>query len=113
MIKKCEKHDREYEQYANGGKFVCKTCSSEAVQKRRRKLKELAVEYKGGKCEICGYNKYIGALEFHHNEPEHKDFGISKTGSTRSFEKIKLEIDKCRLLCSNCHREEHHRLRIE
>ena len=44
MIKKCEKHNREYEQYANGGKFVCKTCSSEAVQKRRKKLKELAVE---------------------------------------------------------------------
>jgi hypothetical protein len=37
----------------------------------------MAVVYKGGKCQCCGYNKYIGALEFHHVDPEQKDFGVS------------------------------------
>jgi formate-dependent nitrite reductase cytochrome c552 subunit len=50
-------------------------------------------------------------LEFHHLEPSEKDFGIGSKGHTRSFEKIKLELDKCNLLCANCHREEHSKLR--
>ena len=77
----------------------------ERVTKRRREIKEKAVNYKGGKCCKCGYNKCIGALEFHHTEPGHKDFGISRNGSTRSWKKVKKEIDKCILVCANCHRE--------
>lgn len=79
----------------------------EAVQKRRDKLKLLAVEYKGGKCCICGYSKYVGALEFHHLNPNNKDFGISSKGYTRSFDLVKKELDKCILVCSNCHKEIH------
>lgn len=45
----------------------------------------MAVQYKGGKCCVCGYNKYLGALEFHHLNPNEKDFGISNKGYTRSF----------------------------
>lgn len=67
----------------------------------------MTVEYKGGKCEICGYDKYQGALEFHHLNPEEKDFGIAAKGYTRSFEKVKEEIEKCILVCSNCHKEIH------
>ena len=69
--------------------------------------KELLVEYKGGKCEICGYNKCIQALEFHHLNPEEKDFGIGAKGYTRSIEKNKEEVDKCIMVCANCHREIH------
>lgn len=73
-----------------------------------QKTKLKAVEYKGGKCIVCGYNKSIRALQFHHLDPSQKDFGIS--GSTKSFEKLKSELDKCVLLCSNCHAEVHDNL---
>lgn len=73
-----------------------------------QKTKLKAVEYKGGKCIVCGYNKSIRALQFHHLDPSQKDFGIS--GSTKSFEKLKPELDKCVLLCSNCHAEVHDNL---
>lgn len=81
--------------------------NSQAVSKRRQKLKEMAVEYKGGKCCVCGYSKYVGALEFHHKDPDQKDFGISSSGTTRSWDKIKIELDKCICVCANCHREIH------
>ena len=79
----------------------------EAVQRRRDKIKEMGVQYKGDKCCICGYDKYIGALEFHHLDPNQKDFGISAKGYTRSFERVKEELDKCILVYSNCHKEIH------
>lgn len=73
-----------------------------------QKTKLKAVEYKGGKCIVCGYNKSIRALQFHHLDPSQKNFGIS--GTTKSFEKLKPELDKCVLLCSNCHAEVHDNL---
>ncbi len=76
-----------------------------AVIKRRKKVKELALEYKGGKCQICGYSKCSAALELHHINAKEKSFGIGEKGYTRSWEKVKAELDKCVLLCANCHRE--------
>lgn len=78
-----------------------------AVAKRRKKLRQLAVSSKGGKCQICGYDRYGGALEFHHLDPKAKDFSVSVDGSTRSWQRIKKEIEKCVLVCANCHREVH------
>jgi hypothetical protein len=78
-----------------------------AVHKRRKKIRQMAVEYKGGKCELCGYNRCIEALEFHHNNSSGKDFGISDKGYTRSWKRVKEELDKCLLICANCHRELH------
>lgn len=79
----------------------------EAVKKRRKKVRQMAVEFKGGKCQRCGYNRCIDALEFHHLESSKKDFGISDKGYTRSWKKIQAELDKCQLVCANCHRELH------
>jgi len=79
----------------------------EAVHKRRRKVRELAVAYKGGKCEGCGYARCMDALEFHHTDPMQKDFSISAKGYTRSWERVQSELDKCVMLCANCHRELH------
>ncbi len=53
----------------------------------------------------CGYNTHVGALDFHHVDPSTKEFGVSNKGMTRSWEKIKAELDKCILVCANCHRE--------
>lgn len=71
----------------------------------RQRVKIKLVEYKGGKCVICGYDKCIQSLEFHHIDPKEKDFTIS--GKTKAFDKMKKEIDKCMLVCSNCHSEIH------
>lgn len=51
-----------------------------AVDKRRKKIKQMAVELKGGKCQICGYNKYVGALDFHHIDETTKEFGLGSGG---------------------------------
>lgn len=79
----------------------------QAVAKRRQKLRQMARDHKGGKCAICGYNKCQRALSFHHRNAKEKGFGISAKGLTRSWQKIKVEIDKCVLLCANCHMEVH------
>ena len=76
------------------------------VMNWRKKAKMKLVEYKGGKCEKCEYNKCINALEFHHLNPNEKDFTIG--GKSWSFEKLKKESDKCILVCSNCHKEIHY-----
>lgn len=71
----------------------------------------MARSYKGSKCTICGYNKCQRALSFHHLNPKKKDFGLSVKGLTRSEDKVKKEIDKCVLLCANCHMEVHKNIR--
>lgn len=75
------------------------------------KIKEKAIAYKGGCCACCGYNKFYGALEFHHTDPTQKDVDWGKL-RLRSWDKITSELDKCVMLCANCHREEHHKSRI-
>jgi hypothetical protein len=69
-------------------------------------FKAECISYKGGKCEKCGYNRCPDALEFHHLNPEEKDFEISSVRKY-DFALVQDELDKCVLLCSNCHREEH------
>lgn len=78
-----------------------------AVKKRQKKIRQMAIEYKGGRCERCGYFRCIDALEFHHADSSEKEFSISERGYTRSWDKVKEELDKCVLLCANCHREFH------
>ena|SRR3990167_3902907 len=77
------------------------------VDKRRKNIKKMSLEYKGGVCENCGYNKCETALVFHHKESDGKDFGVASKGYTRSWDKVRKELDKCVLLCSNCHAEVH------
>lgn len=80
----------------------------ERVRRRRRHLKMLAVVFKGGCCEICGYRRCFQALDFHHPDPTQKDFTISQNAN-RAWSQVKSEVQKCQLLCSNCHRETHER----
>jgi DNA-directed RNA polymerase subunit RPC12/RpoP len=107
VIKECKKHGLTEYVLRSDGRYRCKKCSVEAVQRRREKLKLLAIEYKGGECEICGYKRCVSALEFHHLDPNEKEFGVGEKGYTRSIETIKKELDICILVCSNCHREIH------
>jgi hypothetical protein len=56
----------------------------EAVRRKRKNIRRQAIDYKGGRCEICGYERCPEALEFHHRDNSDKDFGISQKGYTRS-----------------------------
>jgi hypothetical protein len=76
-----------------------------AVQRRREKVRLMAVSYKGGRCQVCGYERCLEALEFHDLDPTQKDFGISSKGYTRGWKKVREGLDKCLLLCANCHCE--------
>lgn len=59
----------------------------------------------GGRCRLCGYDSYVGALQFHHREPAAKAFGLGQRGLTRSLAAMRAEAAKCVLLCGNCHAE--------
>ena len=111
---KCRVCNREYHYNKDARKkgYRKELCNSCSVSEARRRRKIKAVEYKGGSCSICGYNKCIAALEFHHTNPEHKEFGFSELGIPRSWERQKIELDKCILICSNCHKELHFRERL-
>jgi len=73
---------------------------------RHNELKKYYIDYLGSKCIRCGYNKCLGSLDFHHRDKNEKEFNLSHR-TTIPFDKIKDELDKCDLLCSNCHRETH------
>ena len=90
----------------------CKKCHNKYSVERWQNNKKRAVDYKGGECERCGYNKCIDALEFHHIDPTQKDktFGNIKI---RKWEDQKKELDKCMCVCANCHREIHSKLRLD
>lgn len=79
------------------------------VKRYRYEIKLKSIQYKGGCCEKCGYNKCNSALEFHHLDPNEKDFGIGSY-TVLAWDKIKEELDKCILVCANCHREIHEEL---
>jgi len=88
------------------GASMCKVCFNAYCIERWRKGKVKAIEYKGGKCIRCGYGEHPAALQFHHTDPSTKDTNWTKL-RLRSWDKIKRELDKCVLLCANCHSIEH------
>jgi len=92
------------DKYIINGKIKKITHSQSVIEWRKRKKIEL-VKYKGGHCERCGYDKCVSALTFHHLDPNQKDFAIS--GKSYSIEKLKKEVDKCIMICANCHIEIH------
>lgn len=71
---------------------------------RRRRLKAKAVKMLGGRCILCGYDKYQGVLTFHHLEPSKKLITIADERSI-SWRDMEKEVEKCVLLCMNCHKE--------
>lgn len=83
----------EEEYYRNIERHFCGTkCKNKYfVDKRRKKIKQMALDYKGSKCSICGYQKSVYALIFHHLDPSKKDFNISKNGHSRSWDRVRTE----------------------
>jgi hypothetical protein len=88
-------------------RYRCKACDSKENTERFRRYKKEAVEYKGGKCERCGYDKCYAAFDFHHKDPLQKDPNWPNMGNW-PLKSIKHELDKCMLVCATCHREIHY-----
>jgi hypothetical protein len=85
--------------------YRCLRCRSEAVTRRRRRVKAQLVAEAGGGCALCGYDRHLGALQFHHVDPSQKRFAIASVGTALSLERARAEVAKCILLCANCHAE--------
>ncbi len=95
----------DYRRPARSPSYRCARCSSEAVARRRREVKEILVAEAGGACRCCGYDRFAGALQFHHLDPAQKRFQLSFNGVPRAVEKLRAEARKCVLLCATCHAE--------
>jgi hypothetical protein len=108
---KCKENKSISEFYSRRGRAgsscYCKACTNSQAIERQRQFKINCIEYKGGCCSICGYNKYAGALEFHHEDASKKNFTIANQRLVLFDDRIKKELDKCILVCANCHREIH------
>jgi hypothetical protein len=106
IVRRCKRHGMtEFALVGSKRQPRCKLCRADAVQRRRRKVKRILVEEAGGRCVLCGYDRCIAALHFHHREPARKAFGLAHRGITRALEEVRREARKCVLLCSNCHAE--------
>ena len=105
LVHKCVDCGKEYIYQRNAG-LTTKHCNSCLTTLRHRELKIKGVGYLGGKCCICGYNKCLASMDFHHIDETQKKFTIGSSFN-RSWLKIKNELDKCVVLCRNCHGEYH------
>lgn len=104
----CPKPVEEFFRLSRGSYYsYCRSCDRQRQVEKARQLKADAVEYKGGKCCVCGYARYQGALVFHHRDPNEKDLLIAHTHRKCLSEDLKRELDKCVLLCNRCHSELH------
>lgn len=107
------KPTREFYKKEKGRYYAeCRSCFKLRMYERIDEISKFIFNSKGDSCEICGYNKCKAALEFHHNDPTKKEFNISSAWSY-NMDRIKKEIGKCILVCSNCHREIHENMRKE
>jgi transposase len=114
---KCNRIKSKNEYYNSGSRSrgYCKKCLCEYHQNRLRKIKIKMILYKGGGCERCNLelkDSHYSVFDFHHLDPSTKDPNFSGIKSQK-WEKIKNEIDKCKLLCSNCHRITHAEMSLD
>lgn len=93
----------KYDKKLGHNKTRCNTC---IVNARRKRISEMCFAYKGNKCIYCGYDRCKRSLCFHHVDPKEKDFQISGNWGLK-WDRIQKELDKCILVCSNCHGEIH------
>lgn len=104
-IRRCRHHGYVEFLLDRKGSWRCRQCRQDAVAERRRKVKRILVEEAGGCCQLCGYDRSIGALQFHHVDPDTKRFGLAQKGHTVGIGLARAEAAKCVLLCANCHAE--------
>lgn len=84
----------------------CKKCVYQSQNDRRKVLKKRAIDLLGGKCQICGYNRNLASIDFHHKDPSQKEYVWEKL-RRKTWEDIVTELKKCMVVCKNCHSEIH------
>jgi hypothetical protein len=103
----CKRHGRIYHyRFDRRGRYVwrCRRCVGEAVTRRKQKVRRILVEEAGGRCAVCGYDRCIINMHFHHVDPATKELCMTaETG--RSLGAFRQEAKKCVLVCANCHGE--------
>jgi len=100
----CKRHGPSVFYRFASGKVACKRCIGEAVTRRHQKIKRTLVAEAGGCCRVCGYDRCVFSLHFHHVDPTTKAFGIT-TAHGKSLAAYREEAKKCVLVCANCHGE--------
>jgi transposase len=105
VVRRCNRHGITDFWLEGRGYYRCKRCRMERVSRRRRKIKAILVAEAGGRCALCRYDRCAAALHFHHVDPSTKRFHLSMQGVTRSLAAARTEMEKCVLLCANCHAE--------
>lgn len=83
---------------------MCKRCIADAVTRRHQKVKRILVEEWGGGCAVCGYDRSVVSLHFHHVDPATKSFAVNMAHG-KSLDSFRAEAEKCVLVCANCHGE--------
>lgn len=104
-VRSCRHHGQTEFVLDRRGNWRCRRCRQDAVAERRRVVKRILVDEAGGGCCICGYDRFAGALQFHHLDPRSKRFSLSQKGHTVGISQARDEAAKCVLLCANCHAE--------
>jgi hypothetical protein len=104
----CRYHGSTVFVIEGSGRARCRQCRMDRVVARRRRVKKQLIEEAGGSCARCGYDRFVGALHFHHLAPSQKRFAVSKSGATIGIDTIRAEAAKCIVLCANCHAEVEH-----
>jgi hypothetical protein len=106
ILRECRTHGwTAFRRVGRVGGYRCARCSNARVARRRRQVKAMLLAEAGGGCRLCGYDRYPGALQFHHSDPAQKQFQLGHRGVTRSLSVLREEAKKCVLLCANCHAE--------
>ena len=108
MATVCKWHlcDKTTDGRSSNAKFCSDKCKSKwGVTVTRHRRKAECVARLGGKCVRCGYDKCPAALEFHHRDRTAKEFPITQYLNKASKDRLFAEVDKCDLVCANCHRE--------
>ncbi|MCX6712991.1 MAG: hypothetical protein NTY66_02160 [Candidatus Vogelbacteria bacterium] len=95
----CKLCCKDFKDYQDRGRSRCGSCNTKI---RRYRAKIAAVKSLGGKCVKCGWQGNQAAFQFHHTDPGKKDFTIGNVAN-KKWDFIKKELEKCVLLCSNCH----------
>jgi hypothetical protein len=106
--RECRRHgETEFARYADGQggtRWRCKRCVAEAVTRRHQAMRRVLIEEAGGACALCGYDRCIVCLHFHHVDASTKLFQMTMS-SGKALATYRKEASKCVLLCSNCHGE--------
>ena len=116
ITKKCEICGNDFiiQDFSQAKRKYCYTCSPKDRKGDWtpvfKAIKHQLILEKGGKCEICGYNKCEAALNFHHINPDEKEFDLSMKSKNKkiNIDECRKEAEKCQLLCANCHMELHY-----